>query len=243
LSGCRLGYFGVLHTWGRDPCVYHPHVHFVVPGGGVREDGAGWRQTPENFLFPHSAATVLYKAKLADELRARGLYEAVPAEAWQACFVVDIKPVGDGQAVLKYLAPYVNRVAISDHRIEACDDASVTFHYTPSGGERSRTRTVAGTEFVRGFVQHTLPRGFQKIRYYGWMSPNNRLGWDEVRWLVWLFMGWTFWLASIQARQPAPPPRAGVRCADCGGEMRIVEIFDGPWGALPEHSVPYLDSG
>ena len=82
LSGSTLGFFGVLHTWGRDPMVYHPHVHFVVPGGGVNADRSAWQQTPANFLFPHAAAVTIYKAKLADELRKRGLYDAIPAEAW-----------------------------------------------------------------------------------------------------------------------------------------------------------------
>ncbi len=79
LRDCRLGYFGVLHTWGRDPMVYHPHVHFVVPGGGVREDRSAWQATPKNFLFHHGTLVRVYKAKLADHLRACGLYDAVPA--------------------------------------------------------------------------------------------------------------------------------------------------------------------
>ncbi len=242
LSGCTLGFFGVLHTWGRDPTVYHPHVHFVVPGGGVSADRSAWRQTPENFLFPHAAAVVIYKAKLADELRRRGLYDAVDAAAWHGKFVVDMKPVGDGQAVLKYLAPYVNRVAISDHRIVSCDDSSVTFRYTPSGTRRAKTRTVSGEEFLRGFLQHSLPRGLQKIRYYGWMSPNHRLSLKEVKWLVWLSLGWTFWLGSGHAPQPKYTPPSAVRCAECGGTMRLVAVSHTAC-VLTEHAIPYLDSG
>ena len=144
LRGCQLGYFGVLHTWGRDPMVYHPHVHFVVPGGGVKVDEQGyavsWQATAENFLFHHGTLVEVYKAKLADHLRACELYDRVPADAWQGKLVVDIKPVGDGGAVLKYLAPYINRVAISDKRILAVDEQSVTYRYTPSGSQRSVTR-------------------------------------------------------------------------------------------------------
>ncbi len=243
LAGCRIGFWGTLHTWGRDPTVYHPHVHFVVPGGGVREDRSGWRQTPENFLFPHAALVTVYKAKLAAALRACGLYEAIPAQAWQGPFVADIQPVRDGQAVLKYLAPYVNRVAISDNRIVACDERSVTFRYTPSASRRSKTRCVSGSEFVRGFLQHTLPRGFQKVRYYGWMSPHCRFGLDELKWLIWLFRGWTYWLASGHAPQPTPTQYGQVRCADCGGTMRLVAVCWEPCSALPQHSLSYLDSG
>jgi len=252
LRGCRLGFFGVLHTWGRDPTVYHPHVHFVVPGGGVREDGSAWQATPKDFLLHHATVRKVYQAKLADHLRARGLYDAVPAEAWRKPFVVDIQPVGDGQAVLKYLAPYVHRVAISNHRIVACDERSVTFRYTPSEGGETITRTVSGEEFVRGFLQHTLPRGFQKLRYYGWMSSNSKITLESVKWLVWLFLGWTYWLGSGHAPPPVRRPASPVRCAECGGAMRMVSItFDalpasclagGP-GALPEHAIKYLDSG
>ncbi len=185
----------------------------------------------------------VYKAKLADELRRCGLYDAVPAEAWTKTFVVDIEPVGDGHAVLKYLAPYVHRVAISDSRIVACDETSVTFRYKPSGAKTYQERNVPGTEFVRGFVQHTLPPRFQKIRHYGWMSSNSKVSLDEVKWLVWLFLGWTFWLASGHAPQQKSVTKPQLRCAECGGEMRVVDITFEPTNVLSEHALAYLDSG
>lgn len=247
LRGCQLGYFGVLHTWGRDPLVYHPHVHFVVPGGGVKVDDQGqavrWQATPNNFLFHHGTLVHVYKAKLADGLRQWGLYDLVPSEAWNKTFVVDIQPVGDGRAVLKYLAPYVHRVAISDSRIVRYDESSVTFLHKPSGTRKYRERTVPGGQFVRGFVQHTLPPGFQKVRHYGWMSSNSKVGLEEVRWLIWLFLGWTFWLASGHAPHDGPIARSKVRCAQCGGEMRVVGITFEPTDVLPAHALSYLDSG
>lgn len=178
LGSDKVGFFGALHTWGRDPSVYHPHVHFVVPGGGVSNDGSSWLQTPANYLFPHARAITLYKKLFAEALRKSGLYGQVPEPVWLKKFVVDIKPVGNGQAVLKYLAPYVYRVAISDNRIENVGEDSVTYRVTPSGAKRSKNRTVNGNEFVRGFLQHALPSGFQKLRYYGFMSfmsSNNKL--------------------------------------------------------------------
>ena len=243
LAGCTLGFFGVLHTWGRDPTVYHPHVHFVVPGGGVNADRSAWQSTPCNFLFPHAAAITVYRAKLADELRRRGLYDDAPREAWQQKFVVDLKPVGDGRAVLKYLAPYVNRVAISDNRIVACDERTVTFRYTPSGTQRAKLRTVTGEQFIRGFLQHTLPHGLQKIRYYGWLSPNHRIGFDEVKWLVWLYLGWMYWIASGHVPQAKPVEARPVSCAECGGSMRLAAMLHSPCRTLLEHSLVYLDSG
>jgi hypothetical protein len=247
LRGCQLGYFGVLQTWGRDPLVYHPHVHFVVPGGGVKVDEAGqalaWQATADNFLVHHGTLIRVYKAKLTDALRACGIYDEVPESAWLKKSVVDIQPVGDGKGVLKYLAPYVYRVAISDKRIEACDASSVTYSYTPSDSKTAVTRKVSGERFVGGFAQHILPRGFQKIRYYGWMSSNSKVSLDEVQWLVWLYLGWTYWLASGYAPQPKPLHRQPVRCAACGGEMRIVSVTNTNCRALIEHSVDFLDSG
>ena len=98
-------------------------------------------------------------------------------------------------------------------------------------------------EFVRGFVQHTLPPGFQKVRHYGWMSSNSRFTLDEVKWLVWLFLGWTYWLASGHAPQETPRKKPTVCCRKCGGEMHVVAVSHHSVAVLPEHSVPYLDSG
>jgi hypothetical protein len=225
LGSDKIGFFGALHTWGRDPSVYHPHVHFVVPGGGVSRDGSKWIQTPANFLFPHARACALYKKRFADALRKCGIYEKVPDSVWQKKFVVDIKPVGDGNAVLKYLARYVYRVAISDSRVKDVSDGSVTYRVTPSGSKTSRDRTVSGQEFVRGFAQHVLPSGFQKLRYYGFMSPNCKLQLENVRWLVWLYRGWTYWLGSGMAPQEVPPKRCPT-CRHCGGDLTLLAIID-----------------
>lgn len=241
LQGCELGFFGLLHTWGRDPTVYHPHVHFVVPGGGVNTGEGRWQQTPENFLFHHGTACRVYKAKLADRLRELGLYESVPSSAWTKPWTVDIKPVGDGRRVLKYLAPYVHRVAISDKRIESCDDDSVTFRYTPSKSRQSETRTLSGTDFVRGFAQHILPPRLQKTRYYGWMSPNSRIDSDEIRWLVCLSLGWMFTLmlsANSNANKPTTP-----RCSDCGGDLTVLLITDSEDRVLYSRGPPLQDTG
>ncbi len=104
--------------------VYHPHVHFVVPGGAVKVDDRGralsWQATAENFFVHHGTLINVYKAKLADHLRACGLYEQVPKETWHGKFVVDIEAVGNGAAVLKYLAPYVQRVAIKQPSVIRC---------------------------------------------------------------------------------------------------------------------------
>ncbi|EMI27825.1 IS91 family transposase [Rhodopirellula europaea] len=248
LKGCQLGFFGVLHTWGRDPAVYHPHVHYVVPGGGVKLDEHGhalsWQSTPKNFLFHHGTLIRTYKAKLADELRAAGLHGQVNREAWSKDFVVDIQPVGHGVATLKYLAPYVHRVAISDSRIADVNSETVTYKIRRKGNVM-QNKTVAGDDFVGNFLQHVLPTNFMKIRHYGWMSGNSKVKVEEVKWLVWLMLGWTFWLGSGYAPQ-AEPLTVPMKCRLCGGVMRVVEVSYtslSAQGIRPEHGLTYYDSG
>lgn len=247
LKGCRLGFFGCLHTWGRDPMVYHPHVHYVVPGGGIALDekgnATGWKQTPTNFFVHHGTLIRVYKAKLADELRSRNLYHLVPASAWHKKFVVDIEPVDDGRSVIKYLAPYVHRVAISDHRIKAVDAQSVTYQYQPSKTKIIKTRTVSGRQFAAGFAQHILPTQFRKVRHHGWMSNNTRTSIEEVRMLVWFALGWVYRLAcGIAPREPERKVPA-LRCGDCGEKMRVVRVFNFELPIfLLGRGVVYLDS-
>jgi hypothetical protein len=140
----RIGFFGVLHTWGRDPMVYHPHVHFVVPGGGVSEDGGRWLSTPQNFFFPEACASPIYRAKFRDQMKEAKLDHLVDASVWshETWWEVNVKPVGDGQAVLKYLAPYVHRVAISNNRIKACSDKRLGSGMVPPETEWRPKRTV-----------------------------------------------------------------------------------------------------
>ncbi|KAA1262612.1 putative transposase [Rubripirellula obstinata] len=142
--------------------------------------------------------------------------------------------------MLKYLAPYVHRVAISDNRIVSVDEKTVTFRYTPSKSRQSKTRSVTGHEFVRGFAQHVLPSRLQKIRYYGWMSPNSRIGPEEVRWLVAIALGWAF---TLMLARPTVPPRQRARCKECGGELQTVLVADSLGHALYSRPPPYLDTG
>jgi hypothetical protein len=240
----RMGFFGVLHTWGRDFTVYNPHLHFVVPGGGVSEDGSTWQQCPANFLLVEKAASIVFRAKFRDAVRAAGIEEeflAADPLAWTRQWTMDVEPVGDGRAVLKYLAPYVYRVAISNNRIEQVDETHVVFRYTPSGTKVPKRRRVTGQEFVRGFLQHTLPAGFHRIRYYGFLNRHSSLSIDRVRMLVWFYLGWCYVLA--QRSVPEAPTKRPMRCRECGGDLHLVEITDHFGRVLYSHPLPYLDSG
>jgi len=246
----RLGFFGALHTWGRNFTVYNPHVHFVVPGGGISAAGDRWLSAPENFLLPQKAAAKIYPGKFRDAMKAAGLeqkFKDADRKAWYASWVVDVQPVGNGQAALKYLAPYVNRVAISNKRILKVDAQSVTYCYTPSGKSHSVTRNVSGSEFVRGFLQHTLPSRLQRIRYYGWQSPNCKLTFQWVQMLVWFYWGWCWRMK--QQEVVAPPAKPTMKCRKCKiGTMELVAITDAEGkvvyrGPLGDHALTYLDSG
>jgi len=180
-------------------------------------------QVKPDRLFHPLPAKKLYKKLFVEAMRDAGLYDQLPAGVLKFDWVVNIKPVGTGEAVLKYLAPYVYRVALSDNRINEVDEDGVTYRVKPSGTNKTVTRHAEGEQFVRSFVQHILPRGFQKVRYYGWMSPNCKLQLANVRWLVWLWRGWTYWLGSAMF-QPEPRKPPVLKCKHCGDELELEEI-------------------
>jgi hypothetical protein len=219
VGATEAGFFGVVHTWGRT-LEYHPHVHYVVPGGGLSADGTRWLPSHAHFLVPVQALSILFRAKFRDALDGAGVLAQVDPAVWRQDWVVHAQAVGDGRASLKYLAPYVFRVAISDRRIVSCDDGKVTYSYRKSGSNRWRKMTVDGPEFVRRFLQHVLPTGFQKVRHYGFLSPNSRVSLELVRWLIALYQGLVFALRGHLPQEAPARPR--IRCAFCGGAMIVV---------------------
>jgi len=221
----QCGFFGVLHTWGRT-LDYHPHVHYVVPGGGIGQDGTQWLPSRANYFVPVEALSVLFRAKFRDALGRAGLLSQVDPAVWRQKWVVHSKAVGDGRASLKYLAPYVFRFAISDRRIVACDDDRVTFSYRRSGSNRWRKMTVHAFEFIRRFLQHVLPSGFPKVRHYGFLSPNSRESVEAVRWLVTLHYALTYRLLANALHETVAQPR--IRCPKCGGPMRVLAFLPRP---------------
>jgi hypothetical protein len=214
----RCGFFGVLHTWGRT-LEYHPHVHYVVPGGGLSVDGSQWRPSHTHFFVPVVALSILFRAKFRDAMKRAGLLALIDPAVWREDWVVHCQSVGDGKASLKYLAPYVFRVAISDRRIVSCDDGRVTFSYRKSGSNRWRKMTVGASEFIRRFLQHALPAHFQKVRHYGFLSPNSRWSLDLVRWLIALCHGLGLVLTPYVAQEVEVQPP--IRCSLCAGPVRV----------------------
>jgi hypothetical protein len=220
--GGQCGFFGVLHTWGRT-LEYHPHVHYVMPGGAVSDDGSHWLGSRADFFLPVRALSILYRAKFRDAMQDAGLLHLIDPSVWQQDWVVHCQPAGDGRTSLKYLAPYVFRVALSDRRMVSFDDHTVTFSYRKSGSQRWRNMTVEAHEFIRRFLQHVLPAGFQKVRHYGFLSANRRHSIEAVRWLVTLANGQLFFLLSQPLFVMAPTPR--LCCPDCGGLLCVVGLL------------------
>ena len=170
--GGQIGMVGVLHTWGRN-LAYHPHVHFLVPGGGLDSQNE-WQTTTHNFLLPVRALSKLFRAKFRAALRTNPLFDTIPNTVWYKDWVVHSQPVGKGQQALKYLAPYIFRVALSNRRLVKFENNKVTFRYRKSDTGQWRICTLEVFEFLRRFLQHVLPKGFVKVRYYGLFAPPKR---------------------------------------------------------------------
>jgi hypothetical protein len=171
--GGTLGMLGVLQTWKRD-LGYHPHIHYIIPGGGLAPDGQTWRPARYDFLMPEKAVARIFKAKFRDGLKQLGLYSQVETIVWKKKWVVDIEAVGSGHEALKYLTPYIFRVAISNKNILNVTERDVTFRYRDRDSDTTHTKTLPAEQFIGRFLQHVLPKGFQKVRTFGLYHPKQR---------------------------------------------------------------------
>lgn len=214
LGGDLPGFFGVLHTWGRQ-LTYHPHIHYVVPGGAVSTHDGAWHPSRVDFYLPVLALGQIYRAKFRDAMRCLDLLDAIPAAVWAVDWNVSCQAVGESAASLTYLAPYVFRVAITDSRILKVADRTVWFRYRKPGSQRLRTLALEGLEFLRRFLQHVLPTGFMEIRYYGFLHANCALPRERLVALIELASGFTLPLIPLEV--PAPPPP--LQCRQCGGRL------------------------
>lgn len=180
--GARLGLVGVLHTWTRQ-LLYHPHVHYIVTGGGLTADGR-WRSARKDFLVPVKALSPIFRARFREELKKSELFAQVEQRVWQQDWVVHSEPVGSGAQAFQYLAPYIFRVALSNNRLRQLAQGNVTFSYKESATEQLKHCTVSAHEFIRRFLQHVLPPRFIKVRYYGLLSPAQRQLLQKARQLL-----------------------------------------------------------
>ena len=253
--GAKIGICSVLHTWGS-ALTHHPHIHMIVPGGGLSLDGTRWIACRRGYflpvrvlsrLFRRLFLTMLVAAHDAGRLHFFGSHAALSDTKAFAAYLSPLrrtewvvyskKPFGGPEAVLAYLSRYTHRVAISNHRLMAADAAKVTFtckNYRLDGPDRYTSMTLATGEFIRRFLMHVLPKGFHRIRHYGLLAHGCRAAnIAKVR-------------ALLQVTPPPAPadtkPSDDVEhepaslqspCPCCGGRMLIIEIF--ARGSAPRH--------
>lgn len=221
----HAGFFGVLHTWTRQ-LEYHPHIHYVVPGGGLDRDSGLWQATNPGFLVPARTLSKLVKAKFKERMKDAGQLLGIPPRVWRRDWVVDVQAVGHNiEGVVKYLAPYVFRVAISDSRIVSDDNGLITFSYCPSGSKATKLLTLRAFEFIRRFLQHVLPTGFMKIRYYGFMSPAARIPREEIATMIQLADSDSPVLVPNLPKPPPAPELKPMLCPCCGQTQRLLQIW------------------
>lgn len=172
--GGTPGVLAVFHSWTQK-LDYHPHVHCLVTGGGLSMDGRSWHPAKRDFLLPTRALAKLTRGRFRAALEARCPDLVLPLGIWGKRWVVHITPWQNGpDAVLQYLARYVFRIAITNRRIVAVDQDSVTFRYKDRAAGKHRLCTLPGHAFMRRYLQHVLPKGFHKVRYFGLWHPTKR---------------------------------------------------------------------
>jgi len=239
--GARIGITAVLHTWGS-ALTHHPHIHMIVPGGGISLDGERWVSSRAKFLLPVRVLSKLFRRLFLAgliELHAAGRLRFFSDHAGlsdlraftrhlaplrKKNWVVYAKPPFAGpQAVLAYLSRYTHRVAISNRRLISLDDAGVTFRfkdYRRDGADRYRTMTLTADEFIRRFLLHVLPKGFHRIRHYGLLAnAGRRANVARVRELLAV-------PPAAEIAKPLEPADLRPPCPCCGGRMTIIETFE-----------------
>jgi hypothetical protein len=222
--GGQVGLVGVLHTWGRN-LAYHPHIHYLVPAGGLVEGGKAWLAARHKFLLPVKALSKIFRAKMRQALRKAGPDWQIPTEVWQRDWVVHCKPVGCGRQALKYLAPYIFRVAIGNKRIQKFENDRVTFRYRASDTGQERRCTLSAEEFIHRFLQHVLPKGFVKVRYFGFFSSGVRKRLDTLKQQL--------GPAGEESQEPAVSSKPAHRCPVCGRPMQPGSLIQPTPGPAP----------
>ncbi len=239
--GARIGITAVLHTWGS-ALTHHPHIHMIVPGGGISLDGARWISARPAFLLPVRVLGALFRRLFLTRLLALydggklGFFGGMAHLGERRAFLRHLSPVrkkrwvvyakppfAGPEAVLAYLSRYTHRVAISNSRFIRFDEAGVTFRYKDyrrTGAERQQVMTLSPDEFIRRFLLHTLPRGFHRIRHYGLLAGAARKdSLERARQLLEV-------VPSALDDAPSEPPDVRPPCPCCGGRMIVVETFE-----------------
>jgi len=227
--GGDIGLSGVLHTWTRD-LRYHPHIHYLVPAGALT--ATGWRR-PQNpgILLPAKPLARRVRNLFRAALKAADfhLYMTLPHAAWRKPWNVDARPVGSGEKAFGYLARYIQKTALDAARILKADDAKVVIRYTHRQSGKPRTASLPGVEFLRRFLQHVLPRGFMRVRHFGFLSAAAKARYERIRALLRARL-------ACAARPPAPTSCCRT-CSGCGAAMQFIHLVRPAPARAPPSSV------
>ncbi len=229
--GGQIGLVGILHTWGRN-LAYHPHIHYLVPAGALAADALTWLPARQDFLLPVKALSEIFRGKFRQALQKTALFTQIPARIWQQAWVVHCKPVGNGRTALKYLAPYVFRVALSNRRLVELENDRVTFRYRATDTGQFQLCTLAAEDFIHRFLQHVLPKGFVKVRYFGFFAPGCRKRLAALRQLL----EQTYPDSAKQTEATQAPvdstPEPKLYCPICGQPLLLQRTIQ-PTGRCP----------
>jgi hypothetical protein len=200
---------------GEDSC--NTILHYIVPGGGLSKDRTTWRPSRAHFFVPVKALSPIYRALFKEDISQAGLLEQIAPQVWTIPWNIPSQANLNAPAALTYLAPYVCKVAISNRRIVARKDRTVTFTSRKVGSGRLRTTHLDVIAFIRRFLQHVWPHGFMKVRHFGFLQTSCAISPAPLRLMI----------MQAQPRAGPPPPsvlphRLAARCPTCGAPMRVV---------------------
>jgi hypothetical protein len=212
--GAELGLLAVLQTWTRD-LRFHPHVHCVVPGGGLSTDGLRWvRPKNAGYFLPQQVLALRWRTRLKQALQNNHpkLFILIDRRVWSRKWVADVQPVGSGEPALKYLAAYIYRTALSAERITADDGHHITFTCRDSATRQIRPVRLTVEQFLHRFLLHILPKGLQRVRYFGWLAPAAKKRFERIRALL------DHPIPPLAVPAPLPPPQ----CPSCKKPMILI---------------------
>jgi hypothetical protein len=218
--GGEIGMIAILHTWTR-ALIYHPHVHFLVPGIAIGYNDKKVRFSDDNFLMHIKALSIIFKAKFRDILKDKApeIFNDVPDNVWKQNWVVHIKPVGNAEKALEYMGRYLFRVAISNNRIMKLKNGKVTFRYTDYKTGKTKIVTLEALEFIRRFLQHVLPHNFMKVRYYGFLAAASKKKLSKIRQLLHIDT------VPECSGEGKPKTAKALSCPVCGSPLQWIETI------------------
>mgnify|MGYP000067654092 CR=1 FL=1 len=206
---------------------YHPHIHLVIPGGALSENGDQWISSRQDLFVHTKPLELIFKAKFRDAMKKVQLLDQINPDVWKQNWVIDNQAMGKGHNSLRYLARYVFPVAISNNRIKSIENNVIKFLYKDRHRKTWKTMALDAMEFIRRFLQHVLPRGFMKIRHYGFLNPNRPFSIHQIRDLISLIHD------VIRGLLPEIPQykKQEIKCTRCGHALKFIAFLKPPqWG-------------